>query len=212
LQVKQCKEALGGNLYHQLRKEKKLPLKYIMFVAEYVTNGFNATEAYMRSIARKGSKREGAQSHAVGIVADSRVAEAIKIVIEAWLGEKRLKLEKKIVDQLYRRAFYDPSMFVKPNGVVNFKEWEEIPEEWRCCIDGIEKKKYWHGKESSEDVIILRMANRDKAREELSKYIVLYKEISVTEHRIADETKKKLDSIFRNEKAADITPIKKERK
>lgn len=197
MSVKSCKDNLGNTLYTTLRKELKISPKYIMFVAEYVTNGFNATEAYMKSIARKGSKRESCSCKGVEVVKNSNVQKAIRIVIDAWLNEKKTKLDKMIIDSLYREAFYDASMFITGTGAPAFDKLEDIPEEWRRCIVGIETRSY--GKDANRSHTIVKLADRSKARIELAKYIELYKEASVS-LSMTDETVEKLGKVFRGKK------------
>ena len=72
--------------------------------------------------------------------------------------EQKIKADipQTMLQQLQIQASYDPSMFIKVNGTANFKDWSEIPLEYRCCIEGIDPKT---GK--------VQLVNREKAREKL---------------------------------------------
>ncbi len=194
--VKKCKESLGSNLYLTLRKKNKIPIKHIMFVAEYITNRFNGTDAYLKTIAKKTTTYNAAAVEACKLLKNPKICGAIKIVLDEWLAEKKLKLEKQIIDRLYAKAFYDPSIFFNPDGSVKFKKWEDIPEEYRCCVEGMEVKYY--GRDADRSVVILKLADQSKAMNELSKYIELYKEASTTEHTLSDDTVNNLKKIFSN--------------
>lgn len=194
MSVKQCKESIGSDLYQTLRKQKKLSLKHILFISHYITNGFNATDAYANSIARKNARRTSCATHGLETVKRPEIQDAIKIVIDKWLGEKKLKLEKEIIDRLYVKAFYSPEMFINPNGTARFKSWEDIPEKYRCCVEGIEVKYF--GKNIGEKVVI-KLADQYRAMAELSKYIELYKGADAANSvTMSEETVVKLAEVF----------------
>ena len=196
--VKQTKEILGKDLYTQLKEEKNLTLKQIKFVGEYLSNGLNQTRAYL-TVYYKGneSKYASANAQAPKLLVNVSIKEAIKTVLDLWLGATKLKLEQKIIDSLYREAFYDPSMFITETGAPKFKKLEDIDVEWRPCIVGIETKSY--GKDAVRDHTVVKLADRRKAREELSKYIELIKgsDISVG---LTDETLQRLAHTFGGKK------------
>jgi hypothetical protein len=152
-------------------KEIGLTPKQIRFLAEYVSNGFNATRAYLKHIAYKGTKEESAWVRACELLRHVKVKQAFSLWKEITLDEVRGKLENKIIDQLMHRAFYDTSTFIKSDGKII--DLNSIPEEWRCCVDAVETKYY--GKDSIE-VITYKLADRDKARGELEKYIDMLKD------------------------------------
>ncbi len=206
--VKTLKNTLGPTLYTKLKRIDKLNPKYIMFVANYITNGFNGTEAYMKSVARKGTKPGGVTQDVNRLLENPSIKQAIQIVIDEWLGEKKLKLEKQIIETLTARAFYDINMFIHQDGSPKFSKIEDVPEQWRCVIDGIESKAY--GKDANVVKIVLKLADRERAIEKLSKYIELYKESEKQELLMTDETAKRLASIFRPSTQSQIPDSVKE--
>jgi hypothetical protein len=193
--VKNIKNNIGKDLYFKLKKEK-VKLSHIKFVVEYLNNGMNAGQAYLKHVAKKPDiTMDTAYTNGCLLLRNPKIREALRIVITDWLEEKRGKLEKELIDVLYRRAFYDISIFQNENG--EFKELEDIPNEWRCCVDGVEKKYY--GKDATTSVIILKLADRDRAIDKLDKYIQMTKELSV-DVGLTKDTVKSLDEIFNQNK------------
>jgi hypothetical protein len=94
------------------------------------------------------------------------------------------------------QAFYDPTMFFNPDGTVRFQSWDEIPERFRHCIEGMEVKYY--GKDADKRVIMLKLVNREKAQMQLAKYIQMIKDVpAVQVIPLGKETEDKLVDIFR---------------
>jgi hypothetical protein len=177
-------------------KEIGLKPKYIRFLAEYVSNGFNASNAYLKHIARKGIKEESIWVLASNLLRNVKVKEAFALWKAITLDEVKGKLENKIVDQLMHRAFYDSSTFIGDNGKII--PMSIIPEEWRCCVDSVETKYY--GKDAIK-VITYKLADRDKARQELEKYIEMLKDdngVTVNNFMIKDESElnEKIDELL----------------
>jgi hypothetical protein len=194
MSVKFVKDNIGKDLYSIIKKEINPSIKELLFAIEYFTNGFNATEAYKKTIARKGAKQSTCEVNACYTLKNTKVQQTVRKMVDAWIGEKKETFEKKIIDQLTKRSFYDPLMFVNIDGTMKFKSEDDIPKEWRCCIDSIERKYY--GKDAEKYVIVLKLADRDKARTELAKYIELYKGSDSIQLNLGEETINKLDEIF----------------
>ena len=193
--VKNIKNDIGKDLYTKLKKEK-VKLSHIKFIAEYLNNGMKPSEAYLKYVATKpDTTKSTAYTEGCNLLKKPKIREAIRIVITDWLEEKRGKLERELIDTLYRRAFYDISIFQNENG--EFKEIEDVPVEWRCCVDGVEKKYY--GKDATTSVIILKLADRDRAIDKLDKYIQMTKELSV-DVGLTKDTVESLDKIFNQNK------------
>jgi hypothetical protein len=68
-------------------------------------------------------------------------------------------LELEVMQILYRRATWTVDTFYTSNH--NAKRLQDIPLEWRCCIDGITKKFY--GSQANEEVAEYTLPNRDTA-------------------------------------------------
>lgn len=110
------------------------------FAAEYLTNGLNPREAYRNSIGRRGETDKTCEKKAKSMLQCPGVQQAIYLHGERWLAEKRKVFERDIVGMLNTRAFYDPALLINTDGSPAFKTWEELPEDLRRCIDGIETR------------------------------------------------------------------------
>jgi len=176
-----------------------------MFVHYYCENGFNALQAYRSAYSAPGKEipadqTAGTLGHL--LLKNIQVQEGIHTYLESILAPSRTILEKQIFDTLWKRAFYDPSMFLDldgevrtiddpETGIARAIEFKDIPEEWRCVIDGIEKKYF--GKDAVVYSIVLKLADRDKALDKLDKYIGMTKDTKVIEiTEVPAERKKQL--------------------
>lgn len=150
-----------------------ISLKEIRFVAEYISNGFNAGKAFFHAVSNKMEKTGTAYNQGCAYAKRDSVKAAIALFMSDWLEEKKLKLERELIGRLSTMAFYDPSMFITPQGDPAFTDWEEIPKEYRCCIDGI--KKNVHRLKDAYDVttIEITLVDRKWAMKELLSYLKL---------------------------------------
>jgi hypothetical protein len=171
MSTKKCKEQLGKDIYTYLRKTLKLKPKYILFLAEYASNGFNGGKAYELIAKKKDVSRGTAISTASEYLRKPNMLAGLAHIVRNQLKEKTATLERRIIDQLVIRAFYDPSELLDNKGSLKYDSLEDVPVELRQCIDGIETRAY--GKDANVSKTIYKLANRDRAREELSKYIKL---------------------------------------
>lgn len=101
----------GQDIIHILENKSKwfahLKPQEKMFVVEYSTNGFNGDKA---------ASRVSNKSDAVRFLEKQPIQEAIKEFVAVVLADRAEKLESKIVDVLWRRAFYNPLDFIDQNG------------------------------------------------------------------------------------------------
>jgi hypothetical protein len=190
-----CEKALGKSLYNELKESKELTGKEILFIAEYLTNNLQQTKAYLKVYCNNDKSKyglSGVESHK--LLKKPKIKSAIAKVLDEWLGSKKLKLEYEIINRLYKRAFYDPFLFINPDGSPTFKKKEDIPEKWRCCIEGIETKAY--GKDATTKITTIRLVDQDKALDKLAKYITLFKENIEVTHTMTDETENLLKKVY----------------
>lgn len=195
-----AKEVLTESLYTELKEKKELTDKQILFIAEYLTNGLKQTRAYLKIYHNSDeSKYNNAHSRAHELVQNSAIKSAIRKVLDSWIGSKELKLKYEIIDQLYTIVFFDPFMFITKAGTPSFEDIKDIPKKYRCCIEGIT-----YSKKNGMDI---KLADRSKARAELSKYIVLYKDTLDVSHSMTEETELMLKGMLRK-----AHPTKKDKK
>lgn len=149
-------------------KAHGLSPKDAKFVVLYCTNGFDPGQAYIEATG-KNLGEKAARSLGTRLLGAPPIAKAVTSVIGAWLAEKRVKLEQQIIESLYAQAFYDPSMFMELDGSPKFTSWDEIPKEYRCCVESIKTEHFPRG--GSQTTI--KMVDRRWALERLARYMAL---------------------------------------
>lgn len=197
MSAERSKQILGKPLYTTLRKSGLKP-QYILFVAEYIANGFNATDAYRKTLARKNTTYESMKAQSVVVLSRPEIRETIQTIVDHWVLSHEETFKKRILQVYMQRAFYDPSDFITPEGGPAFSSWAKLPEEKRCVIEGIEKRYY--GKDADRSSIVLKLADREKALNSLSRYINLFKSADDGGRlnlNLPDETVQRLEKIFR---------------
>lgn len=152
-------------------EELELNPKEIKFLAEYINNGFNGTRAYLKTIARKGTCYAAAGVEANSYLKKPKIIEALGEWKKNFLDNVKNELEAKIIDNLMSRCFYDVEDFYYDNG--ELKPLSKLRREQRQAIDGVETKYF--GKDAIK-VVTYKLADKDKARLELEKYINLIKD------------------------------------
>jgi hypothetical protein len=152
--------------------------KQKLFVAEYCTNGFDADKA---------AKSLGGYRQSTVYLEKEPIQEAIKEFVSAVLVDKAYKLESKIMDTLWRRAFYSPLDFINGNGEpltadgspfdpdrFDLKEYKERLGDNACVIDNI--KNAMHPRNPDIKSVTVVLADRNQALKQLSQYAGLAKE------------------------------------
>ena len=189
--TKELKEVLSSDMYKKLKLEG-VTVKQVRFIAHYITNGFNASLA-VRDAGYITGSLNAANVLGCNMLKKPKIKRGLKLFFDDWIEEKKIKLEKEIIDTYYKRAFYDITTFRNNDGT--FKFLEDIPEEWRCCIDGIEERYF--GKEADVKAIITKLPDREVSLRELGKWINLVEEkLDLTVTKISREAKKNLDEVF----------------
>ncbi len=156
-----------------------ITLRHRSYCWYYVFNNHNKTDAYRRAYYSHVDNKTGK------IVMDiSKAAKRINMGVLAALCSKKIynqvaikKLEEVIEEQIKSilptdllrqmviQATYDPSMFVNLDGSPKYTDWDDIPPEYRCCIEGIETKVY--GRDGQEEKVVTKLVDRDKSRKYL---------------------------------------------
>jgi phage terminase small subunit len=141
------------------------------FCRYYIEQDFtNATLAYKR--AYNPQMKDGiAAASAVRLLRDEKVRAELSREIQSILAEKKIPLEKKILDTYMVRAFYDPTEIIDLEGRLAISEKELRERGLQVCIDSINKKVSAQGDEYTE----YKLADRDKALDMLQKYIQMIK-------------------------------------
>jgi phage terminase small subunit len=130
----------------------------------------NATGAYRRAYPKASEATAATESSR--LLKDPKIQEAISTELKAVLAEKRVPLEKRILDTWIVRAFYDPTEIIDLNGHLKISEKELHKRGLQVCIDSINEKLTAKG----DRYVEYKLADRDKALDMLQKYIAMIKE------------------------------------
>jgi hypothetical protein len=141
------------------------------FVRYYIEQDFrDAARAYKRAYGEKSANV--ACAAASRLLADVKVQESLASELSSVLAERRVPLEKRILDTWLIRAFYDPTEIIDLHGKLRITMAELRKKGLYVCIDSINKKMNQSGKLYVE----YKLADRDKALDMLQKYIAMIRE------------------------------------
>jgi len=180
-----------------VKKTKAAPKKKIIlytqeqtdFVRFYIEQRLqNAGEAYMR--AYPNTKAEAiAYSCASKLLRTAKIQALLKESLEIAMGDLKENLDYKLIRMWVTRANYDVADILDNDGTL-VKPMAELKRlGLSICIDGIDIKV---GKEGDEHPVY-KLADRDKAQDQLQKYIGLIKPQPVVNLNV-------------NKDATDLTP------
>jgi len=93
------------------------------------------------------------------------IQTAISLIRKDYENKIKKSIPQSMLQQLIVQATYDPSMFFTPNGKIAFQSWDDIPVEYRCCVEGIETKAY--GQNAATQITTIKLCDREKARKYL---------------------------------------------
>jgi phage terminase small subunit len=147
---------------------QELSDKHRLFVVNLIKENFNQSQAYIATYGKE--TEEFARINASRLLTDANIKESIQDVMNMLLESEKLTLEKKIIQMYMHRAFYDPSDILDENGDLKVSDLKELPDSCRYAIEGIESKTTY----GKDDTVIdrkIKLANREKALEMLSKYM-----------------------------------------
>ena len=169
-------EAHSAELIKSSLEDLRLDDNEIAFIYLYMLHR-SATEAMVRL--KSGEfptieNRVAARYQAQQWMRKDSIRQGIQRILEWELDSMSMSLKNDIIGQLYKQAFYDPAMFINGNGSPRFTSLDDIPLEWRCCVESI--KTNMHPKNPNVVTYEIKLANRGEARRELSKYIKLYED------------------------------------
>lgn len=155
--------------------EKKKIILYTQeqqdFVRFYIEQRLrNAGEAYMRAYPNCKSEEVGFSS-ASRLLRTEKIQALLREKIEEATGKLTENLSHQILSMWVTRAFYDPADIIDAEG--NLRDTMDGLKErgLSVCIDGIDIKPDKDGMEH----ITYKLADRDKAQDQLQKYIGLIK-------------------------------------
>jgi hypothetical protein len=139
-----------------------------LFCINYVLTGGNASQASVLSgCTSKYYAQQGAKWMAQDVI-----QQAIREFWEIVFGDKIDKIERNLIDALYRRAFSNRWQYFNKDGTLKDKihSLEDLGED-HVLIDGIETKFY--GKDADISVTVYKLADRDSAFKQLQSILGL---------------------------------------
>ncbi|OQB98228.1 MAG: Terminase small subunit [Spirochaetes bacterium ADurb.Bin110] len=150
-----------------LRHRKRIPPRWRKFAQEYFLSGLkNATESYRKAY---GDSVEAAHICAAQLLAKQRFQEYFAEFLEKQLGDDKAVLAAQVIQKMKVRAFYDPSDIINDDGSLRHSMEELSEMGLSYAIDGIERRITKQG----DEIIRVRLADRQAALESLAKYLRL---------------------------------------
>lgn len=171
-EVKVPRKLRNGEIRYRFANEKQRGYAWY-----YVHNQGNRRDAYRRAYFSEFHKGRGIlvpdkdlnqntiTSGGHVIYKSTYIQDMIRLIRDEIENKIKADIPQTILEQLQIQATYDPKMFIKHDGSPAFKDWEEIPSEYRCCIEGIETTRY--GKNGTLVETRIKLVNRAVARKEL---------------------------------------------
>jgi phage terminase small subunit len=140
-----------------------------IFIAEYVNNGFNGTQAYLKLNLTQ--NYDTARTDASKLLANSNVKAAIKDYLNEIISDYKDTLEYEIIQMYKLRAFYNTEDILDKEGNLKLEKTGKLDDLGKLtkCIDGIETTYNRLGKKITK----VKLANRENALEKLSMYMKL---------------------------------------
>jgi hypothetical protein len=137
------------------------------------------------------------------------IQQAIELIEKDYQRKIKKYIPQSMLKQLVVQATYDPSMFFDPNGDVAFKTWNEIPVEYRCCVEGIETRAY--GKNADTLITTIKLVKREEARKYLLRVCPGLLEAEKLEimHKTIDENGKPIGTNIDVKKLSDEELLKR---
>jgi len=150
-----------------LRHRKRIPVRWRKFAEEYFLSGFkNTSESYRKVYGEEIGSSEVQSSR---LLANARFQEFFAGYLTKQLDEDKAILSAKVVQKMTVRAFYDPADIIDEAGNLRHSMDELSAMGLSYAIDGIERTITKQG----DEVIKVKLADRQAALESLAKYLKL---------------------------------------
>lgn len=145
----------------------KVKAKHTLFIQRYLSNHFNATDAYLYAFETK--DRNSARASASQLLANPNIREEINAQISELLEQGKEQLKARFVDEITQLSFSRLSDYFDDDGNIDFKKISQInPGAIReFSRESIETQ---HGTNFSEKI---KLGDKNKPLELLGKYLNL---------------------------------------
>lgn len=193
LTITEARKLLPENMRHL-----ELNPREYKFVAVYCSNNFNAVDACEKAGYNERTKAKY-RAIAYSLLQRKEIVEAVKQYIDIVIQPYKDRLELELLNVYYRRATYSISTFYTPEGLP--KKLNEIPEEWKCCIDDM---NYIVMNKGTFTINAYKLPNRDNALQVLYKFAT--GQDVTTSNTLPEDAKKKINNIYKIIQNNKITP------
>jgi hypothetical protein len=170
-------------------RELGLTIKEARFVVTYLTNGYNALQAY------KCSGFKCANDNVAGVLGfkllkKDKIAKAVDQHMEEFLLDKA-KVARDILQGYVDMASFDPAELLDKYGGLKYKTLEEVPKNLRQMIAGIETR---------QTGTVIKFYSKTTAMEKLGEYSGLFKGAHQKSVSLTEDTVNLLGKVFGGKK------------
>lgn len=155
-----------------MNSQDDLTPKQSRFVAEYLANGLNATKAAISA----GYSEATAESQGSRLLRNVKVAALVGKKTQAIMTKLDISPERTL-NEIGRLAFFDAAKLFEDDG--SLKRMQDIDEDTRSVIAGVEVSDIWDSGEGEQKSIIgtlkkVKITDRLSALDKLMRYHALY--------------------------------------
>ena len=150
-----------------MAKDKGLNVTQRRFCIEYLRD-FNATQAAIRA----GYSKKTAYAIGEENLKKPEIQNEISKQVDILLEQAKVPLKKQIFNFWMKRAFYDITEIISPDGEMQLTSEQLREKGLHVCIDSVNKKINARG----ETYVTYQFADKDKAVEMLQRYIQMIRE------------------------------------
>jgi len=155
-------------MWKEIKEKFGLTPKEINILEEYFLNGNVQWKAYIKFNTTKNPVT--ARTESSTFFAKPHIQEAISYYMDIHISQFRDTLHYEIIDKYRRRAFYNIFDYLD---AATGELKPDLSEEMLVVIDGTEEKAVPVGGGLYKQTTVYKFANRDKALEQLMKYMGL---------------------------------------
>jgi hypothetical protein len=160
-------------------RKRDLKIKQARFIAAYLSNGQNGTQAY-KEAGYKAENDPVAASCASTLLRNPKVEKAINEYMDKFVTNKAI-LRRKVLQIYADMASFDPKDILSPDGELKCDSLADIPLNLRRCIAGIETRYY--GKDAERKKTIVKLVDRKAALDKLAQHTGLIKDQAIHKHQ-----------------------------
>lgn len=151
-----------------------------LFVSFYIADAhWDPLKAYLMAKYEPSTTQSMTRVRANNLLKQEKIQTAINNYVNTVVEVNKGRAKVNIIELQRSRAFYDPSKLLNADGSLKYKTLDEVPKALRPVIDSIETR--WFGKDANVKTTNVKLANRDKALEQLVKILRINEEADADE-------------------------------